>query len=492
MTDTFTRDPWSTLDLPAAGHHFVVATGEPFPSTDPATGDVVASVRSSTVDDVRDAVARGGAAFGSSAWRNGGALRARVLWRFAERLRSRIDPLSELLSREQGKSRREARTEVLAAANLTDYYAGLARALYGRSLALGDTAHGVVLAEPLGVVGVITPWNWPLQLLMRSLAPALAAGNAVVVKPASLTPAITVEALALLADDPDLPDGILTIVLGAGGVIGDALVTAPGVDMICFTGESATGVGIMQKAATLVRKVALELGGKSPNVVFADANLDKAIAGAIDAAFTTTGQICTAGSRLLVESSIREEFVARLVARADSLALGDQLAPSTTLAPLVSLGQRSSVEHYIGIARREGTILTSEAQLPDDLEAGSFVRPTIVADLPLDSRVVQEEIFGPVLTVHSFDSEEEAVGLANGTDFGLASGLWTSDVDRAWRVGRGIRAGTVWVNTYHHFYAETEVGGFGASGIGRQGGVQGIYEFTDTKHLNFDSKATLW
>jgi betaine-aldehyde dehydrogenase len=492
MTDTFTRAPWATTELPGPAHRFVVASGDPFPDTDPATGELVATIRSSTVDDVHHAVARGLAAFRSTPWRNGGALRARVLWRFAERLRSHIEPLSELLSREQGKSRREARTEVLAAANLTDYYAGLARSLYGRSLALGDTAHGVVLAEPLGVVGVITPWNWPLQLLMRSLAPALAAGNAVVVKPASLTPAITVEALALLADDPDLPDGILTVVLGAGGVIGDALVTAPGVDMICFTGESATGVGIMQKAATLVRKVALELGGKSPNVVFADAPREKAIAGALDAAFTTTGQICTAGSRLLVEACIRDEFLDRLVARADALVLGDQLAPTTTLAPLVSLGQRSSVEEYVDLARREGTILTADTPLPDELERGSFVRPTIVADLPLDSRVVQEEIFGPVLTVHSFETEEEAVALANGTAFGLASGLWTSDVDRAWRVGRGIRAGTVWVNTYHHFYAETEVGGFGASGIGRQGGVQGIYEFTDTKHLNFDSKATLW
>jgi acyl-CoA reductase-like NAD-dependent aldehyde dehydrogenase len=492
MTDTFVRPEWATLDIGKAEHRFVVTSGESFGDTDPATGALVAVVRSSTVDDVSDAVARANAAFSSSPWRNGGALRSRVLWRFAERLRANIDELAELLSREQGKSLREARTEVLAAANLTDYYAGLARSVYGRSMALGDTAHGVVLPEPLGVIAVITPWNWPLQLLMRSLAPALAAGNAVVVKPASLTPAITVRALSLLAADPDLPEGILTVLLGAGSVIGDALVEADGVDMICFTGESATGSSIMRKAATRIRKVALELGGKSPNVVFADADLDKAVAGALDAFLTTTGQICTAGSRLLVERSVAGEFVDALVARADALSLGDQLDPTTTLAPLVSGSQRASVEQYIDRARAEGTVLTRDRRPEGELSEGAFVPPTIVADLPMESAVVQEEIFGPVLTVHAFDDEDEAVALANGTQFGLAAGVWTRDVDRAWRMGRGIRSGTVWVNTYHHFYAETEVGGFGASGLGRQGGVQGLYEFTETKHINFDSKVTLW
>ncbi len=351
----------------------------------------------------------------------------------------------------------------------------------------------MVIREPLGVVAVITPWNWPLTLLMRSLAPALAAGNTCVVKPASLTPAITVEALALLASGSDLPEDVMTCVLGPGGIVGDALVGHPKVHMIAFTGESGTGINVMRRAAADLRKVALELGGKSPNLVFADANLDKALDGAMNAIFTTSGQICTAGSRLLVEAEVYPRFVERLVERAAALRLGDPLDPATTLAPLVSPVQQKVVGEYIDLGRSEGTLLTSDA-VPDGpvTSVGCFAPPTIIADLPLQSRVVQEEIFGPVLTVHPFTDEAEAIAIAENTEFGLAAGLWTSDLNRAWRVGRALRSGTVWINTYHHFYAEAEVGGFRKSGLGRQQGLAGLYEFTETKHLNFDSKETLW
>ncbi len=492
-SETFDRPAWQVLAIPGAGRRFVVASGTTFEDRDPTTQKVVSEVQTSTLEDVEEAVARTHEAFRSASWRNDGATRARILFRFAERLRASVDPLAELLTREQGKTIGEARSEIGGSAEMVEYYAGLARSIEGRALALGDDAHGVIIREPLGVVAVITPWNWPLTLLMRSLAPALAAGNTCVVKPASLTPAITVEALALLAGDPDLPDGVVTCVLGAGSVVGDALVGHPKVHMIAFTGESGTGINVMRRAAADLRKVALELGGKSPNLVFADANLDKALDGAMNAIFTTTGQICTAGSRLLVESSIYPEFVARLVERAGALRLGDPLDSRTTLAPLVSPAQQRVVREYVEIGRSEGKLLTDDTVPSGPITSvGCFSAPVVIADLPLDSRVVREEIFGPVLTGHPFADEAEAIEIAENTEFGLAAGLWTSDVNRAWRVGRALRSGTVWINTYHHFYPEMEVGGFRKSGLGRQQGLAGLFEFTETKHLNFDSKATLW
>ena len=489
----FERTAWRVLSIPGTGRSFTFASGDVFEDRDPTTQEVVAEVRSSTPEDVRRAVEQATHAFRTARWRNDGAARSRILFRYAENLREHVEPLAELLTREQGKTIGESRSEILGSADMVEYYAGLSRAVDGRAFALGDEAHGVVIREPLGVVAVITPWNWPLTLLMRSLAPALAAGNACVVKPASLTPAITVEALALLAEDPDLPAGILTCVLGPGGVVGNALVSHPGVHMVAFTGESGTGIGVMRRAAEDLRKVSLELGGKSANLVFADARLDKAVDGAMNAIFTTTGQICTAGSRLLVEATIYEEFVDRVVERTNALRLGDPLDPSTTLAPVVSFAQQQVVREFVDLGRVEGTLLTND-DLPtrDLIAAGCFSMPAIIADLPQNSRVVQEEIFGPVLTVHPFHDEEEAIHLAEVTEFGLAAGIWTTDVDRAWRVGRAVHAGTVWINTYHHFYPEAEVGGFKKSGLGRQQGVVGLFEFTETKHLNFDSKATLW
>jgi betaine-aldehyde dehydrogenase len=487
---SMTRPAWTPLEL---DYDFVHATGATADDLDPTTGEVVARVRQATAADADAAIRRARSAFSTTRWRNDGARRGRVLGRYAERLRERSEELAELLTREQGKTIGEARSEIAGSADMVDYYAGLARAVYGRAIALSDTAHGVILREPTGVVAVITPWNWPLTLLERSLAPALAAGNACVVKPASLTPAITVAGLALLAADPELPDGILTCVTGPGREIGDALVAHPDVDMIAFTGESGTGAQVMRTAAGRAKKVALELGGKSPNIVFADANLDKALDGAINAIFTTSGQICTAGSRLLVEGSIYDEFLEGLLKRVGQLRLGDPLDPGTTLGPLVSAGQARTVTEYIELGRTEGTLLTG-ADKPQGgvFDTGCFVAPAVIADLPLDSRVVREEVFGPVLTVHPFPDEAEAIRLAEDTEFGLAAGIWTRDLDRAWRVGRAVRSGTVWINTYHHFYPEAEVGGFRGSGLGRQQGVDGLLEFTETKHLNFDSAQTLW
>jgi betaine-aldehyde dehydrogenase len=486
------RTAWQALRLPAAGQGFVHARGDTFESTDPATSELVAVLAASTSADVDAAVGAASAA-ARSGWASDSELRARVLYGFAQALRADEDRLAELLTREQGKTIHEAHIEIAGSARMTEYYAGLARLVYGRSTVLGAEVTGVVLREPVGVVAVITPWNWPLTLLVRSLVPALAAGNTTVVKPASITPAITVEALALLAAHPDIPPGVLTCVLGAGSVVGEALVGHDGVDMIAFTGETVTGIQVMKRAAEGLRKVALELGGKAPNVVFADANLDKALAGTENAIFTTCGQICTAGSRLLVEDRIHDEFIERLAANTIALRVGDGLDPSSQLGPLASAAQRDKVLSYVERGKAEaghvagGAVLEGEA-----FDSGNFVSPAIFAGLPPGSSLIRDEIFGPVLTVQRFSDEAEAVVLANDTEYGLAAGLWTQNLDRAWRVGRAIRAGTIWINTYHHFYDEVEVGGFKRSGIGRQQGLEGLYEFTETKHLNFDGKTTLW
>lgn len=462
-------------------------------SRDPVTGEVVAAVEVSSPADVDETIARARAVFRSTPWRNDGALRARVLFRWAERMRQDSERLAELLTREQGKTIGQARGEVASSISMIEYNGGLARALYGRSLALKDGVHAVVLREPVGVVAAITPWNYPLNLTIRAVAPALAAGNAVIVKPASLTPAIVVAALALLDQDDDIPTGIISAVVGPGATIGDRLVTSDEVDMIAFTGDSQTGINVMKTAADGLKKVSLELGGKSPNIVFADADLDKALAGAENAVFSAAGQICTAGSRLVVQRSIHDEFVERLAARASAMRVGDGLDAATEMGPVVSASQKRTVLDYIGIGRTEGTIVAGGVGLDEPpYDKGFFVAPTIIADLPESSRVLQEEIFGPVLAVQVFDDEEQAISIANGTEFGLACGLWTNDLNRAWRVGRAVEAGTIWINTYHHFYGETEVGGFKRSGVGRQQGIEGILEFTETKHLNFDSNPNLW
>lgn len=487
------RGPWTPLEVSASRFPHVHATGETFTSSDPATGQLVANLATSTLTDIDDAVDTARTAFNRSAWARDGALRARVLFRYATALRADEDRIAELLTREQGKTIGEARGEVRASAGMIEYYAGLARTVEGRVQALGENVHAVVLRVPVGVVGVITPWNWPLTLLVRSLAPALAAGNAVIVKPASLTAAVSVAALEPLVDQDELPAGIVTTVLGSGGTVGDALVGHPDIDMIAFTGETFTGVQVMKRAADGLHKVALELGGKSANLVFADADLDKALAGAENAIFTTCGQICTAGSRLLVERSIHDEFIARLAEKARLINCGDGLDPSTRLGPLVSRQQRQEVLGYIEVGKQEGTLVVGGGPPADgDLAEGHFVVPTIFTDLPDESRLVKEEIFGPVLAVQTFEDDDEALAMANDSEYGLAAGLWTSNLNRAWRIGSRIEAGTIWINTYHHFYPEAEVGGFKRSGIGRQQGIEGLHEFTETKHLNFDGSPTLW
>ena len=494
VSQTLRQAIWIPPSLDAATHSFLCASDDFLESYDPATTELVARIERSIEDDVHEAVARARRVVEQvPKWSRDGARRAGVLLRFAQALRSGEAELAELLTREQGKRLVEARVEVAKAANLFEYYGGLCRAVEGRTLSVGEHADSMIMRVPLGVVAVILPWNSPLILLARALAPALAAGNACIVKPASLTSAVTVQALSMLASDPALPEGTVTCVCGDGSAIGDVLVGHEEVDMISFTGSTATGSHVMTRAAMSVKKICLELGGKSPNIVFRDAALPKALAGVKDAIFSAAGQDCTAGSRLLLERSIYDEFLDSLLPTIAGMNAGDGLDPSTDIGPLASANQQRSVEEYLAIAREESTILVGGDDCrPPGFENGYFIAPTVVADVSSRSRLAKEEIFGPVLVVQPFSDEDEAVSLANDTKYGLAAGLWTQNLDRCFRVARKLNAGTVWINTYHHFYPEAEGGGFKHSGIGRQQGVSGLIEYTQTKHMNFDTATTLW
>lgn len=458
-----------------------------FASHNPANGEEVATAPLSGREDAARAAEAARDAFEESRWPMDPALRARVMWRWAQGLEARAEQLARILTLENGKPIKESRIETGRADSAIRFYAGLARALYGRTLQLGPTTFSMINREPVGVVAVIVPWNWPVTLLIRSLAPALAAGNTVVVKPASYTPWISAEVLRPLVEDPELPKGVVNFVTGPGGTVGDELVTNPQVDMVAFTGDTATGKAIMKASASTLKKLALELGGKSPNIIFEDADLARALPAAAEAIFTTSGQICTAGSRLLVQRSIKDHVMAGLVEIARKMKVGSGLQEDVDMGPIISEGQLERILSYVEVGKHQAKlVMGGHRMVGPEYDRGFFLAPTIFADVPPDSPVFQEEIFGPVLAVETFDTEDEAVELANATPYGLSAGLWTRDLDRMHRVARRIRAGTVWVNNYNRFYPEVEVGGYKESGIGRQYGLDGLLEFTHTKSVNLE------
>jgi betaine-aldehyde dehydrogenase len=365
--------------------------------------------------------------------------------------------------------------------------------VYGRSASLSEDSYGIISREAIGVVGIIVPWNWPASLMIRDMAPALAAGNAVIVKPASYTPAICAEFIEILSQVESIPKGIVNFVSGSGATVGEVLAESKDVDMIAFTGDGSTGARIAQVAAPSHKKLSMELGGKSPNVIFEDANLSKAIPAATWAFLVTSGQFCMAGTRLIVQDTIYDSVCNALKTEIESLKVGCGMDEGSDLGPLVAESQLNKVMEYIEIGKKEGKVLTGGYRLTGaEYDKGWFIAPTVFTDLPSDSRLVQEEVFGPVLVVQKFHTEAEALALANGTEYGLAGAVWTTDVNRAMRVARKIKAGTVWINAYSKFYAETEFGGFKSSGNGRAMGVQALHEYTELKHINFDLKPTFW
>jgi len=453
----------------------------------PADGSVLARVPEATADDVRKAIGAARMAFDDGPWpRLSGRDRGTVLFRIAQAIRARAAAFAELDTRNMGKPIVEAEFDVSDAAHCFEYYGGMATKIHGETLEVPDNALSMVVREPVGVVGQIIPWNYPLLMAAWKLAPALAAGCTVVLKPAEQTP-LSALLLAEILESLDLPPGAVNIVTGDGPVAGATLVTDPRVDKIAFTGGVDTGRLVIRGAADTIKRMSIELGGKNPNIVFADADFEAAVDGALFGAFANQGEVCSAGSRLLVERSIYDRMLNALVEKTERIRLGDPLDRETKMGPLVTREHRDKVLEYIGIGRKEGRLLVGGgAPANPELSKGWYVEPTIFADVSNSARIAQEEIFGPVLVVIPFADEAEAVRLANDTPYGLAGAVWTRNVFRGIRVLKQIRAGILWLNTYHPTYNEAPWGGYKQSGFGRELGPYGLEHYLETKQINLN------
>ncbi|MDJ0269958.1 MAG: aldehyde dehydrogenase family protein [Aigarchaeota archaeon] len=459
---------------------------EKLESINPATGELVAVAQQSTAEDVDAAVDAARDAFFSGVWSEKKPQeRARVLFKIAELLRSNADTLATLLTRENGKPIKNARGEILYAANVFEYYGALARVVLGNIPRYGSSDVSLVVKEPVGVCGLIVPWNSPIQLASWKLAPALAAGCTIVLKPSEYTPAISLEVVKLISTIEELPRGVLNVVTGPGDPTGTALVKNTKVDKISFTGSTETGRRIMEMAAVNLKKINLECGGKSANIVFDDANLEQALRGTLWGIFRSAGQSCNAGSRLLVQETIYEEFVRKFVELAKGIKVGNGLDPSTEMGPIISERQLNRVLSYIKSGVDEGArLLYGGKRLTEgELARGFFIQPTIFDNVSRDMRIFQEEIFGPVVCVIPFKNERDAIEIANDTKYGLAGNIWSRNLFRIMRVARGVRTGTIWVNRHLNPGPEPPFGGYKQSGIGREQGIEGLMEYLETKHI---------
>ncbi len=454
-------------------------------SVDPATNETIVEVASAAADDVDLAVRSARRAF--RRWRvMDPAERADLLLKVAERIEQEHEFLAKVESQDVGRPIRETTLIDLPASwDPFRFFQGLVRAIDGRVLALPQDSLDYVRKEPMGVVGMIIPWNFPLHIACRKAAAALAAGNTVVLKPPELAPLSCLE-LGRICVEAGLPPGVFNVVPGAGEVAGAALVEHGGVDKIAFTGSTVTGRSVMRGAAGTIKRVSLELGGKSPSIVFADADLDRAVSGALFGIYLAQGQVCSAGSRILVERPVYDEFVERFAARAASIRIGLPWRWGTQLGPLVNERQMERVYEYVDIGRAEGATVIGGGTPPDDpsLAGGNFVRPTCFVNVEPGFRIAQEEIFGPVAVVMPFSGEEEAVRLANDVRYGLAAGIWTTDVGKAHRVARDLEAGSIWVNHFGVYPSEAPFGGYKESGTGHDLGLESLHEYMETKNVH--------
>lgn len=454
-------------------------------SIDPATEQVWAAVPEADASDVDAAVASARAALHGPWSRHTPAQRGSLLLRLASLLRRDADELAGIESRDNGKPVRDTRGEMVRAADWFTYFAGAADKILGAQVPLGPTAHAYTRREPVGVVGAILPWNSPISLSSWKLAPALAAGNTVVLKPAELTPVSALH-LARLVAEAGFPAGVVNVVPGYGEVAGAALAGHPDVDKISFTGEHRTAQKIMAAAAGTLKRCSFECGGKSPYLVFDDADLGRALTVAVHSAFRSTGQSCSLASRIFVQRPAYEEFARGLAERAARIRVGHPLDPRTHIGPHTSSAQRDKTLSYVAAGRDAGFRLLTGGGRPAGFDRGYYVEPTVFADVDNSSRLAQEEVFGPVLAVIPFDTEDEAVAMANDSRYGLVGGLFTADVGRAHRVAAQLENGLVSVNTFRPIHPSLPYGGFKLSGLGRENGLAVLDEYTETKSVVVD------
>jgi acyl-CoA reductase-like NAD-dependent aldehyde dehydrogenase len=453
-----------------------------FTTENPATEETICEVASASAADVDRAVEAARSALHGD-WRKMSAReRGKLIWRLADALEERLQDFALVETLDNGKPIFESRyVDMPSVIDCLRYYAGWADKITGETLPLsGPMVLNYTLREPVGVVGAITPWNFPLLLAAWKIAPALACGNTVVHKPASLT-TLTALKLGELASEVGIPAGVLNVVPGGGSEVGGTMVAHPGINKIAFTGSTEVGIGIAKKAADTVKRLSLELGGKSPNIVFADSDLDAAAKGAFNGIFYGKGEVCAAGSRLFVERAAHDELLEKLVARTERLQPGDPLHPKTRLGSLVSKNQRDSVLAHVEKGRAEGAEVATGGVAADVEGKGYFMQPTVLTGVENSMAVAQEEIFGPVLVTIPFDGPEEAVALANASVYGLAAGVWTRDIGKAHRVAAQLEAGTVWINQYNWYDAGAPFGGYKQSGYGRELGRQALEHYTETK-----------
>jgi aldehyde dehydrogenase (NAD+) len=455
-----------------------------FDTINPASGEVITQIAQASAGDVDHAVAAARKAFEdrAGAWRKMSASeRGRLIWRLADLLEKNIDEFAELETLDNGKPIFESRyVDMPMVIDVLRYYAGWATKIHGDTVNTSETAFTYTLREPVGIVGMIVPWNFPLLLASWKLGPALACGNTIVWKPASLTP-LTALRFGELSVEAGLPAGVLNVITG-NAEVGRQLVRHSGIDKIAFTGSTEVGKEIMRGSADSMKRITLELGGKSPNIVFADSDIDGAVKGAITGIFYGKGEVCNAGSRLFVESKVQDEFLEKLVARAKRMQPADPLDPKTRMGAIVSQEQMNTVLGYIDAGKKEGAkLIAGGNRVSVDGSKGYFIEPTIFGGVSNDMKIAQEEIFGPVLATLKFDDPDEVVAMANKNPYGLAAAVWTRDVKKAHVVSRQLRAGTVWINTYGLMDAALPFGGYKSSGFGRELGKNAIEHYTEVK-----------